>query len=394
MRILAFNEGNLGSHIMGQGQLERALRAGQAGSGDDVSFATLTPMGRWASAAATRRLPLLHNWSLDLPQLRWHLVQSRRAESALREALGSTTPDVVLLHTQAVSLGMRRLMAEHPFALSLDTTIADWAAMPAWKETHRLASALIRPSRALERRSLERAAVILAWTPWARRSAESEAPGARVVAHHPGIDVAHYRPAAREQRARTRVLFVGGRFEQKGGLDLLEALRGQLGETVELDVVSPAEVPERGGLRVHRLGPEDERLLHLHQQADSFCLPSHGDAAPWAALEAMACGTAIVASTVGGIPDLIGDAGLLVPPGQPGALARALASLLEDRARRDAMAARARARAERDYDARLQFSRMISIFETTLADQLETRRRSTTDSSRGSNARNPISRAG
>ncbi len=398
MKILAFNEGNLGSHIMGQGQLEQALRAGRAGSGAEVEmgFVTLAPMGRQASAAANWQVPLLRHRRLDLTQLRWHLVQSLRARSALEEALGSTSADIVLVHTPAVSLAMGRLMAEHPVVLSMDTTIADWAEMPAWRETHGLASTLIRPSRALERRSLERAAIVLAWTPWAQRAAAAEAPRARVVAHHPGIDIERYRPAPRDPRARSRVLFVGGRFPEKGGLDLLEALAGRLGDTVELDIVSPAEVPERPGLRVHRLEPSDERLLRLHQQADVFCLPSHGDAAPWAVLEAMACGTAVVASTVGGIPDLLGEgeAGVLVPPGRPGALSQALFSLLDDPARRDATAGAARARVERDYDARRQFTRMTALLEGVLADQPETRRRSTTESSRGSTARSPTSRAG
>lgn len=133
MRVLAFNEGNLGSHVMGQGQLEHALRAGQAGTGIEVTFTTMAPMGRWANALASRPVPLLRERRLDLPQLRWHVVQSRRAELALRKALSSTPADVVLLHTQAVSLGMRRLMTNQPVAISMDTTIADWAAMPAWK---------------------------------------------------------------------------------------------------------------------------------------------------------------------------------------------------------------------------------------------------------------------
>src|SRR5487761_2474768 len=126
MRILFFNEGNLGSHIMGQGQLDEALRVGLAGTpGVEARFAGLTPMGRWAGAAAPRPHPPLARWNLDLRTLRWHLVQSARARAALRRELEAWPADVALVHSQSVALAMGRLMGELPVAVSLDTTIAD-----------------------------------------------------------------------------------------------------------------------------------------------------------------------------------------------------------------------------------------------------------------------------
>jgi alpha-maltose-1-phosphate synthase len=365
MRVLFFNEGNLGAHIMGQGQLDAALRVGMA-EGNEVEgrFAGLTPMGRWASAAATRPIAPLSSANLDFRTLRWHLVQSRRARAALSNELRAWPADVALVHTQSVALTMGRLMRALPVAVSLDTTIADWSMMPAWRAPQRHASALIAPSRFLERRALSRAAVVLAWTGWARRAAEAEAPRARVLEHHPGIDLTRFRPAPRAERRLPRVLFVGGRFAEKGGEDLLAALGERLSETVELDIVTPAEVPARPGVRVHRLGPSDPRLLELQQQADVFCLPTHGDAAPWAVLEAMACGTPVIATPVGGIPDMLenGRAGLLVRRGDIHALREALDALLADEGRRRELATAARRRCEADYDARRQFARMIEVF--------------------------------
>ena len=364
MRILFFNEGNLGSHIMGQGQMDEALRVGLAGTpGVEARFAGLTPMGRWAGAAATRPLPPLARWNLDLRTLRWHLVQSARARAALRRELEAWPADVALVHSQSVALAMGRLMSELPVAVSLDTTIADWSGMPAWRAPQSYAAALLGPSRALERRALTGAAVVLAWTAWARRAAEAEAPRAHVLEHHPGIDLDRYKPVQRTPRPLPRVLFVGGRFAEKGGEDLLAALGAGLGRTVELDIVTPAEVPERPGVRVHRLGPADPRLLQLQQQADLFCLPSHGDAAPWAVLEAMACGTPVIATPVGGIADMLdaGRAGTLVQLGDRAGLAEAIGVLLADEGRRRELAAAARERCEEHFDARRQFARLAEV---------------------------------
>jgi len=364
MRILFFNEGNLGSHIMGQGQMDEALRVGLAGTpGVEARFAGLTPMGRWAGAAATRPLPPLARWNLDLRTLRWHLVQSARARAALRRELEAWPADVALVHSQSVALAMGRLMSELPVAVSLDTTIADWSGMPAWRAPQSYAAALLGPSRALERRALTGAAVVLAWTAWARRAAEAEAPRAHVLEHHPGIDLERYKPVQRTPRPLPRVLFVGGRFAEKGGEDLLAALGAGLGRTVELDIVTPAEVPERPGVRVHRLGPADPRLLELQQQADLFCLPSHGDAAPWAVLEAMACGTPVIATPVGGIADMLdaGRAGTLVQLGDRAGLAEAIGVLLADEGRRRELAAAARERCEEHFDARRQFARLAEV---------------------------------
>ena len=280
MRVLFLNEGNLGSHVMGQGQLARALRTGLAEAPEvEARFAGLTPMGRLAQAAATRPLPLLSRLDLDLRPLRWYAVQSLRARRALRGELrgwpAQAQAQVVHVHSHSVALAMGSTMRSLPIALSLDTTMRDWLQMPAWQRTGLRYRATMAPGFARERRTLTRAALVLAWTAWARRSAQEAAPRANVVEHHPGIELDRYRPAAsRHERALPRVLFVGGRFAEKGGEDLLHALGEELGRSVELDLVTPAPVQSRPGVRVHRLEPSDPRLLELQQQADVF-LPAH-----------------------------------------------------------------------------------------------------------------------
>jgi glycosyltransferase involved in cell wall biosynthesis len=362
VRVLFLNEGNLGTHIMGQSQLDEALRVGLPFAPEvQARFAGLGPLGRMARAAATRPIEPLASRGLDFRTLRWHLVQSLRARRAIREQLREWPADVAHVHSHSIALTMAATMRALPVALSVDTTVGDWWSMPAWRNAQRRHGAItIAPSAALERRAFRRAALTLAWTAWTRRSVERTAPDAHVVEHHPGLDLERYRPATRRPRERPRVLFVGGRFAQKGGEELLAVLAEQLGVSVELDLVTPAPVAERVGVRVHRLGPSDPLLLDLQQQADLLCLPSHADAAPWAVLEAMACGTPVLATRVGGIPDLLDDgrAGVLVDVGDGRALRAGLEHLLGEPLTRAALAARARERCEERYDARRQIPRL------------------------------------
>jgi len=369
MRVLFFNEGNLGTHVLGHNQLTAALKAGLAETPDvDARFAGLSAMGRVANAAATRAVEPLRRAHLDVPRLRWHIVQSLRARSELASELDGWPADIVHLYTPAVAFAMTGIMRRVPVVLSMDTTVREWAMMPAWRPAQRHGPALIAPASALERRALGRAALVIARTAWVREGAERHAPGVRVIEHHPGIDLLRHRPAPRRERARPRVLFVGGRFREKGGEDLLAALGERLGREVELDVVTPEHVPERAGVRVHRLDPSDPRLLELQQQADVMCLPTHGDTNPWAILEAMACATPVVASRVGGIPDLLadGDAGVLVAHGDRDALRATLLELLADPARRAELGTAARLRCEANYDARRQFPLLIEHLRSVL----------------------------
>jgi glycosyltransferase involved in cell wall biosynthesis len=369
VRVLFFNEGNLGAHIMGQGQLDAALGVGAASVPDvEIHFAGLAPMGPLATRLVYQLAGPLGKVGLDISRLRWHLVQSARARRALDRALRSWPADVIQVHTQSVAMLMGKHKPALPLVLSIDTTVHDWWAMPAWRPSGRAAAAIFSPNVALERHAFRSAALTLAWTSWAARAVRRTAPGAAVVEHHPGIDLTRYRPAPHRDRERPRVLFVGGRFAEKGGGDLIDALAPELGREVDLDLVTPAPVPEREGVRVHRLGPSDPKLLDLQQQADLLCLPTYGDAAPWAIVEAMACATPVLSTHVGGIPDLLGDgeAGVLVPHGDVASLRSALQSLLGDAKRRASLGAVARARCEERYDARRQFSRLTSHLQAAI----------------------------
>ncbi len=99
-------------------------------------------------------------------------------------------------------------------------------------------------------------------------------------------------------------------------------------------------------------------------ECDLVVLPSSFEAYPTVLLEAAAAGRAVVASAVGGIPEIVehGGTGLLVPPGDPSELAAAIVRLLTRSDDRTAMATSARERAEARFDARRWADRLADLY--------------------------------
>ncbi len=90
----------------------------------------------------------------------------------------------------------------------------------------------------------------------------------------------------------------------------------------------------------------DDRLATLVRGARAAILPALSDATGLPALEAIACGTPVIASAVGALPEAVGTAGILVPPREPERLAAALTTIWTDDRVHERLAAAARERAE------------------------------------------------
>ena len=106
-----------------------------------------------------------------------------------------------------------------------------------------------------------------------------------------------------------------------------------------------------------------------YSNADIVAIPSISEGFPFAALEAMLCGAAIVATDVGGVAEAIGECGLLVPAKTPQAMADALALLLQDATTRERLGRNARARAL-EYFTEEQF---LKAYENTYGKLLSYR---------------------
>jgi len=162
--------------------------------------------------------------------------------------------------------------------------------------------------------------------------------------------------APREVSDSVRMLYVGGfRVAEKGGAILLRALAGGLdGEPrIQVALAGPGELPPAAQAvlespEVEWLGWLDaEEMRRELRRCDIFVLPSLSEGLPVALLEAMAHGAAIVATSVGAVPATLtaDEDALLVPPGDPAALAKAVQRVAQDAALRARLGTAARARA-------------------------------------------------
>lgn len=190
------------------------------------------------------------------------------------------------------------------------------------------------------------------------------------------VDLNQFKPTAEKIHPPT-VLFVGRVEERKGADTLLDAAGAVLSKMPECRFVFIGSVSGEMRARVARAPKQvsflntvsHDSLPEWYQKATIFAAPSRWDNSPNTIYEAMACGTPVIASRTGGIPELIEDnvTGLLVRPGHPEILAEAIASLLSDKARLEKMGREAHEKASRDYSAQIISEKTLTFYKQVLA---------------------------
>jgi glycosyltransferase involved in cell wall biosynthesis len=209
-------------------------------------------------------------------------------------------------------------------------------------------------------------------------------PATKIEVVHNAVEVERFdgaaSPALREElgAAATQplVLTTARLSDQKGLPVLLEAAS----EVPDAVFALAGEGPERSRLEglAERLGVADrvrflgrrEDVPELLATCDVFALPSLYEGTSLAVLEAMAARRAVVSSAIGGTEELIDDgrSGLLVPPGDAGALSAALRRLLGDPGLREQLAGHARERVERDFTRAGMAGRVGAVYGELLGD--------------------------
>ncbi len=184
-----------------------------------------------------------------------------------------------------------------------------------------------------------------------------------------GVDGEHFRPPetprprdpSKERPEGMRLLYVGPLVGRKGVATLIEALPMMLESSVPVRLLVVGRGPEEPGLKAlaDRLGVagritfagyvEEKDLVNKYQESDLFVFLSTREGFGLVLVEAMACGLPIVTTDVPPMPEVVGDAALLVPPSDPEKLARAVVQIAGDEALRTRLAQEGRRLVEERY---------------------------------------------
>jgi len=330
---------------LGRGGTEKQtvlLASGLHERGFDVSVLTMFAGGPHEQALNDAGVPVVH---LGFSTLHTAGGAARNAAAFARlvRLLRRDQPEVLhafLLHSYLVAAPAAR-MARLPLLVAGRRSLGDFKQeRPMVLRLERLATqgtdllianahAVARDTRERERVPAEKISVIYNGLP---RAAFTACPPARIETRHPVL------------------VCIANLRKYKGHQYLLEAaaLLHERGTPCTLVLAGDGECRpalERQArqlrLDVRFLGACAE-VGPLLARADLVVLPSLHEGMSNAVMEAMAAGRAVVATNVGGTPELLGDRGILVPPADAGALASAIGGLLADPVRRASLGAAAR----------------------------------------------------
>jgi glycosyltransferase involved in cell wall biosynthesis len=298
------------------------------------------------------------------------------AYSQVNRAIDAAKPDVI--HAQL------------EFATILGGLAARWRNIPMISTIHTIgkpdpltrAALRFRTEAWALRRFADR---VVAVSEFARRGYLADfglSPG-QVVTIHNGVDIERFRarPGMRTA-ARSELgippnvplaITVAVLRRPKGIGDMLAAMPAALERIPDLHYLVVGEGPARHDLErlVSERGLDDRVILagnrsdvpRMLAAADVFVLPSHTEALPTAVAEAMAAGLPVVATRVGGIPEMVDhETGILVEPGDPDSLAVAISDILAGADMGRSLGERGAQRAAHRFDIRRQTSQLVAEY--------------------------------
>jgi glycosyltransferase involved in cell wall biosynthesis len=213
-----------------------------------------------------------------------------------------------------------------------------------------------------------------------------------------GLDTQLFRPDPRVARRDDEILCVGRATDPNKGIATLVDALALLPRRVSLTLVDDAGPGNPARRRARERGCEDrlnivgriatEELVALYRRAALVVVPSRYEGFGLPAAEAMACGTPVVASRAGALPEVLaaGGGGVLVPADRPEALARAVADLLAQPDARARLGERGRLGVERSYGWPRVARATAEVYAELLAERRGRPASTTTSASAGARA--------
>jgi glycosyltransferase involved in cell wall biosynthesis len=311
------------------------------------------------------RLPGWRNWTVRA---------GVRARRAVRAANRARPLDALFIHTQVPAVLIPDWLKRVPSVVSIDATPVQYDLFGAFY-AHEPGNARIeRLKWRANKQCFDRAKAMVSWSAWSKASLVDDygVSPEKINVIPPGVWLDTWtRRGAEADDDVVRILFVGADFERKGGETLLRSFRmlrtrPAVGgaSPVELHIVTKSPIAAEEAVFVYRdLGPNDPRLLELYHRCDVFCLPTRADMLALVLVEAAATGLPLVATALGGIPEIVedGETGLLVPPDDPDALSAALGRLVDDPELRRGIGSRAAAVARERFDAEKNAAKLVEL---------------------------------
>jgi glycosyltransferase involved in cell wall biosynthesis len=203
-------------------------------------------------------------------------------------------------------------------------------------------------------------------------------PESKVIYVPNSVDTNFFKPG--KLKEENLLLYVGRISELKGLHILIEALK-YLKESVRLVIIGPLDwntnyyrnllnlikkENEKGKHEIKCLGAmEQSEIVEWYQKASLLILPSFAEGFPVTILEALSCETPVIATPVGGVPEIIKnrETGISIPPGNPIRLAEAIDYLLENEDVRLKMACEGRKLVKEQYSLETAIKKLCSIYK-------------------------------
>lgn len=187
-----------------------------------------------------------------------------------------------------------------------------------------------------------------------------------------GVDVKKYHPG--KKVPGIKLIFVGKLIKRKGVVDLLKAFKTVRKELPEAELYIIGRKDEKSdyfkevqkyiteGVKFTDVVSEEELIRH-YRDATLLVHPPLYEAFGMTLIESMSSGTPVVATKVGGIPEVVGDKGILTEPNNPENLAKSIIKALDDKKKYAALVKDSRKRVEENFSWDIVSKRLMSLYE-------------------------------
>lgn len=319
----------------------------------------------------------------------WTVRAGWRTRRALADLNKKTQMDTLFFHTQVTAVLSQNWLDKIPSVVSLDATPLQYDTLGEFYN-HAAGPEMLESAKfTLTKNCFQKAKHLVTWSEWAKAGlSEYGVPAEKVTVIPPGVNIRSWqRPAPRVMDVNAgdvKILFVGGDFGRKGGLDLLAAFRALREESlqmengtavnVELHLVTRDKIAEEKGVFIYNdMKPNTPELKQLYYDSHIFCLPTYGDTLGLVFAEAGATGLPTVSTSLAAIPEIVreGETGYVVSPGDVTAITEALRHLILDSQTRFKMGQQAIEHVKHQHDAEANTVRLLNLLKQVAANRMD-----------------------